>query len=95
MKPCFCLASNDPSVAERLSFRRFVCARASLVNDDLPLAPLAALKAEHRRLDQQLAALVAEPLGNQLDVARLKRAKLKLKDEIAFLEDQMVPDIIA
>jgi len=65
------------------------------VNDDHPLARLAELRAEHRQLDERLATLVAEPLGNQLELARIKRTKLRLKDEIAFLEDQMVPDIIA
>ncbi len=65
------------------------------MNDDLPLARLAELRAEHRALDERLATLAGEPLGNQLELARLKRAKLRLKDEIAFLEDQMVPDIIA
>ena len=65
------------------------------MNDDLPLARLAELRAEHRVLDERLSALAAEPLGNQLELARLKRSKLRLKDEIAFLEDQVVPDIIA
>ena len=65
------------------------------MNDDLPTGRLAGLKAEHRALDDQLRALAAEPLGNQMQLARLKRAKLRLKDEIAFFEDQAVPDIIA
>ncbi|MCW3797356.1 DUF465 domain-containing protein [Sphingomonas sp. BN140010] len=65
------------------------------MNDDLPLARLAQLRAEHRVLDERLSKLRAEPLGNQLELARLKRTKLRLKDEIAFLEDQAVPDIIA
>ncbi|URD61872.1 DUF465 domain-containing protein [Sphingomonas sp. KRR8] len=65
------------------------------MNDDLLSARLDALRAEHHLLDEQLIALVAEPHGNQLELARMKRAKLRLKDEIAFLEDQLVPDIIA
>jgi len=65
------------------------------VNDDQPLARLAELRVEHRVLDEKLSALVAEPLGNQLELARLKRTKLRIKDEIAFIEDLMVPDIIA
>ncbi|WP_114228143.1 MULTISPECIES: YdcH family protein [Sphingomonas] len=65
------------------------------MNDDLLHGRLDALRSEHRTLDEELRALVAEPNGNQLELARLKRSKLRLKDEIAFLEDQLVPDIIA
>lgn len=65
------------------------------MNDDPPLARLAELKAEHRLLDARIRELAAEPLGNQLELARLKRTKLRIKDEIAFLEDQSIPDIIA
>lgn len=65
------------------------------MNDDLIHSRLDALRVEHRRLDEQSRALDAEPNGNQLERARLKRSKLRLKDEIAFLEDQLVPDIIA
>jgi len=65
------------------------------MNDDLLSARLETLRAEHRELDAQLAALGAEPNGSQLELARLKRSKLRLKDEIAFLEDQLLPDIIA
>ena len=56
---------------------------------------LQALKAEHRRLDEQLAALTAQPSLNQLELARLKRRKLRLKDEIQLIADQRIPDIIA
>lgn len=56
---------------------------------------LDALKAEHRRLDERLRALCAEPTGDQLEIARLKRRKLMLKDQIQLLIDSSVPDIIA
>jgi len=65
------------------------------MNDDHSEAELEALRAQHRDLDARIRAWVAEPAGNQLELARLKRAKLRLKDEIAFLEDQLVPDILA
>lgn len=65
------------------------------MNDNQLNVRLDALRAEHHLLDEQLKALVAEPHGNQLELARLKRRKLRLKDEIAYLEDQLVPDIIA
>jgi hypothetical protein len=50
------------------------------------------LREEHRSLDE---AILLAPAGDQLQVARLKKRKLKLKDEIATLEDQLIPDIIA
>lgn len=51
-----------------------------------------ALRREHRDLD---AAIGAADMADQLQLARLKKRKLKLKDEIAALGDQLIPDIIA
>jgi len=56
---------------------------------------LDAMKAEHRRLDEEIATLSAEPLTDQLEVARLKRRKLMLKDQIQQMLDHQTPDIIA
>jgi hypothetical protein len=56
---------------------------------------LDAMKAEHRRLDEQITALSAEPLYDQLEIARLKRRKLQLKDHIQLMIDRNTPDIIA
>lgn len=56
---------------------------------------LAVLRTEHRDLDDAISALVASARVDQLQLARLKRRKLRLKDEIALLEDQLIPDIIA
>jgi hypothetical protein len=56
---------------------------------------LDAMKAEHRRLDDQITALSAEPLFDQLEIARLKRRKLQLKDHIQLMIDRNIPDIIA
>jgi hypothetical protein len=50
------------------------------------------LREEHRNLDE---AILLTPAADQMQVARLKKRKLKLKDEIAALEDQLIPDIIA
>lgn len=56
---------------------------------------IALLRMEHRDLDTAIAALVENGAGDQLQLARLKKRKLALRDEIAMLENQMVPDIIA
>ena len=53
------------------------------------------LRQEHRDLDSAIDSLIFATGGDQLQVARLKKRKLKLKDEIAALEDQLIPDIIA
>lgn len=58
-------------------------------------ARLAALRQEHRDLDAAIEALRAIAAQDQLQLARLKKRKLRLKDEIALLEDLAVPDIIA
>ena len=56
---------------------------------------LAHLRMEHRDLDAAIEALRSLSAPDQLQLARLKKRKLRLKDEIALLEDQMIPDIIA
>ena len=56
---------------------------------------LATLRAAHRALDDRITQLVAEGHGNQLEVQRLKRQKLALKDRISHLENDRLPDIIA
>ncbi len=56
---------------------------------------LDALRTEHRDLDAAIAALLASGSSDQLQIARLKKRKLRLRDEIALLEDAMIPDIIA
>lgn len=56
---------------------------------------LEALKIEHRDLDAAIDALTAAGSGDQLQIARLKKRKLRLKDQIALIEDYLIPDIIA
>jgi len=53
------------------------------------------LREEHRDLDAAINAMRATGSVDQLQLARLKKRKLKLRDEIALLEDQLIPDIIA
>ena len=64
-------------------------------DDETAIEQLTALKAEHRALDEQIAALVAGGAIDQLELARLKKRKLRLKDEIERMRDRSVPDIIA
>jgi hypothetical protein len=56
---------------------------------------LGLLREEHRDLDMAISALLESPNADQLQVARMKRRKLRIKDEIQLLESQLVPDIIA
>lgn len=56
---------------------------------------LGSLRTEHRDLDQAIDALRLLGTSDQLQLARMKKRKLALKDEIAMLEDQLIPDIIA
>ena len=56
---------------------------------------LVRLRQEHRDLDAAIEALRATTAPDQLQMARLKKRKLRLRDEIALIEDQLIPDIIA
>jgi hypothetical protein len=53
------------------------------------------LRIEHRDLDSAIAALFETGSTDQLQLARLKKRKLRLRDEITSCEDQLIPDIIA
>jgi hypothetical protein len=64
------------------------------MNDDHPRM-IETLKAEHRQLDERIQLLSSEPTGDQLELVRLKRRKLMLKDQIQRLIDSNIPDIIA
>lgn len=64
-------------------------------HDEIIRTKLAALRCEHRDLDEAIAALAAQNLTSSLTLQRLKRKKLALKDRIARLEDELTPDIIA
>ncbi len=58
-------------------------------------AELARLKEEHRDLDGAIDSLERMVAGDQLQIQRLKKRKLALKDRMSYLEDQLTPDIIA
>ncbi|HEY3919402.1 MAG TPA: YdcH family protein [Stellaceae bacterium] len=56
---------------------------------------IAALKAEHRDLDEAIDRLAGQVPASNLHLQRLKKRKLSLKDLIAKLENSLLPDIIA
>lgn len=56
---------------------------------------LAELRSEHRDLDEVIARMIEKAPYDQLQMRRLKKRKLLLKDEIAKLESRLLPDIIA
>ena len=64
-------------------------------HDEISRSRLDVLRAEHRALDQKISRLSAEAVSQALNIQRLKRQKLILKDRIARLEDDLTPDIIA
>jgi hypothetical protein len=53
------------------------------------------LRQDHRDLDAAIDALRALPMPDMIQLQRFKKKKLRLKDEIAMLEDMLIPDIIA
>jgi hypothetical protein len=65
------------------------------MTNDNPAGQLESLREEHRELDARIRLLSSEPIGDQLEIARLKRRKLMLKDQIQLILDSNVPDIIA
>jgi hypothetical protein len=53
------------------------------------------LRIEHRDLDEVIARLIMDPGANELQIKRLKKRKLLLKDQIARVESQLIPDLNA
>ena len=56
---------------------------------------LVRLKAEHRAIDKEIKALTETGVLDVLKIKRMKKIKLAMKDKIAFIENQITPDIIA
>ena len=61
----------------------------------LLLQALAELKQEHRELDLAIQEMAEKVHANQLDIGRLKKQKLKLKDSIARIESELIPNLHA
>lgn len=56
---------------------------------------LLSLQTEHRQLDEKIHELHTLPYADQLKLQRLKREKLRLKEQIEYLKDQLIPDMDA
>jgi hypothetical protein len=74
-----------------------VCIKNTMTDEDEREleTELARLQQEHRDLDAAIDALHQSPAPDLLRLQRLKKRKLQLRDRIAFIEDQITPDIIA
>jgi hypothetical protein len=75
--------------------RRGHAGKADSLSEEEMRKRLEMLRIEHRDLDAAIDALTAAGASDQLQIARLKKRKLKLKDQISMLEDYLIPDIIA
>ncbi len=66
-------------------------------NDDepTPAMRLLELQSRHRELDAEIARLYDYPYRNQIQLQRLKKEKLRLKDIIERLKDELIPDLNA
>lgn len=84
---------NDSGHNEKAGHRRPID-MAEQDNNEFALE-LARLQQEHRDLDAAIGALQHSPAPDLLQLQRLKKRKLQLRDRIAFIEDQITPDIIA
>lgn len=68
----------------------------SAANEDLsPVERLAVMQTQHRTLDQKIIELQSRPWQNQLLVQRLKKEKLRLKESIERLKNDIIPDLNA
>jgi hypothetical protein len=95
-------ADGKADISHRLSTATrnliaFFSYRASMTDEDERelQAELARLQQEHRDLDAAIDALHQSPAPDLLRLQRMKKRKLLLRDRIAFIEDQITPDIIA
>lgn len=67
----------------------------SMKSEEVLRYELEEFRRQHRDLDEAIAALEEKATSDRLTIKRLKQQKLRLKDRIAFIEDQIYPDIIA
>ena len=67
----------------------------SMKSEEVLKVELEVFRQQHHDLDDAIQALQDRPTGDQLTIRRLKKQKLRLKDQIAIIEDLLTPDIIA
>ena len=67
----------------------------AMKSEDVLRVELEVFRRQHRDLDEAIRALVERGTSDQLTIQRLKKQKLRLKDQIALIEDLLTPDIIA
>jgi hypothetical protein len=66
-----------------------------MIDRDMLVKQLAAMRKEHRELDETIRNLAANSPYDPIESQRLKKRKLHLKDEIARMDSALLPDIIA
>jgi len=86
-----------PGVVLYPEFRRRVFVEIDLTEEEMVAIKerVEVLRIEHRDLDEVIGRLAEDPVQDELQLKRLKRRKLLLKDHIAMLERQLVPDVRA
>lgn len=84
-----------PLTARFAADRNARCTMNDMSDEQLLRVRLEELRREHRDLDERIQSLHSDQLSDQLTLKRLKKRKLWLKDQIARVEDQLYPDIIA
>jgi hypothetical protein len=85
----------EPIPAKRDNLRELAAVAMTKDEERELREQLARLQQEHRDLDAAISALQHSPGSDLLQVQRLKKRKLSLRDRIAHIEDQLTPDIIA
>lgn len=88
---------DDKAALSAVDEKRFAARDEDFVgaNDEALAIRLATLEEEHRDLDAAIRALETSAPYERLSIARLKKKKLQLKDQIQKVKDAMLPDIIA
>lgn len=87
-------ADSKPAHPDKRARNR-IKRRMLRVTDEEMRKRLELLRTEHRDLDAAISALTDAGSTDQLQIARLKKRKLRLKDQISLIEDSLLPDIIA
>jgi hypothetical protein len=88
-------AFSKTAFSVRVSADMTISEDPPLANDEAIHARIAELRQAHQDLDDAVNALSAKSVPDQLQIARLKKQKLALRDQITRLEDRLTPDIIA